>query len=60
VALVVTPSALALSTVFDDNPHAGGRPSLPALSLRGGLVSSPCLNKRLALALGVPVTELLE
>jgi hypothetical protein len=37
----VTPSALALSAVFDDNPHTGGRPSLPALSLRGGLVSFP-------------------
>jgi hypothetical protein len=37
----VTPSALALSAMFDDNPHTGGRPSLPALSLRGGLVSFP-------------------
>ena len=37
----MTPSALALSAVFDDNPHTGRRPSLPALSLRGGLVSFP-------------------
>jgi DNA-binding XRE family transcriptional regulator len=32
---------LAVSALLHYDPHAGGRPSLPALSLRGGLMSFP-------------------
>jgi len=39
--VVVAPArVVALPALLHYDPHAGGRPSLPAVSLRGGVVSS--------------------